>query len=104
MTRQKRVQNSKIRSGYVTLERALSKLGYASRKTARALILEKKVKVNGFVTVNPLFQVRPEVAKISISDQVCERRESLVYAFNKPKNAVTTRSDEKGRTTVFDYL
>jgi 23S rRNA pseudouridine2605 synthase len=93
-----------LKPGHVPLERALSKLGIASRTQARELILAGKVKVNGVVRKIPLFSVFPERAKIEVDGKSVTRAKPATYLLHKPRSVVTTRSDEKGRATVFSLL
>jgi 23S rRNA pseudouridine2605 synthase len=88
----------------VPLERALSKLGLASRTQARRLIESGKVKVHGKLQTDPLFLVTPETAAISIQGEAIAKQSQVVFAFYKPRGVITSRSDEKGRTTIFDLL
>jgi 23S rRNA pseudouridine2605 synthase len=91
--------------GQVSLERALSKLGIASRTVARKWIEEGLVEVNGKTIVNPGFPVNPEKAKIKIQgagEAVAAQWRTVML--HKPKGLVTTRSDEKGRPTVFEAI
>lgn len=90
--------------GRVPLERALSKLGIASRTDARALILAGRVRVHGKPCSDPLLQVTPETAHIEIDGFKALAVERKTFLLNKPKGLVTTHSDEKGRPTVFSLL
>lgn len=88
----------------MALERALSKLGLASRKDARRLIGGGLVAVNGRVVSNPLVAVVPERDAITVSGAPAPPRLWRTIAFHKPRGCVTTRRDPQGRTTVFDVL
>jgi pseudouridine synthase len=93
-----------IKPGYVPLERALSKLGLASRTVAREWIESHRVKVNGVVRTHPLFQVLLETVKIEIDDKAAGQVAWKAFLLHKPRGVITTRSDEKGRATVFSLL
>ena len=93
-----------MKPGYVPLERALSKLGIASRTVSRRWILDGKVKVNGVLRQDPLFPVAPERAKIEIEDKPVAKAAHRTFLLHKPRGVVTTRSDEKGRPTVFSLI
>jgi 23S rRNA pseudouridine2605 synthase len=91
--------------GHVALERALSKLGLASRSEARRLIRDGRVTVNGAPVADPLAPVNPDKARIAIDRQPPPAmRAWRTIAFHKPRGTVTTRRDPDGRTTVFDVL
>ena len=93
-----------MKPGYVPLERALSKLGIASRTVSRQWILDGKVKVNGVLRQDPLFPVFPEHAKIEIGEKPVAKVAHRTFLLHKPRGVVTTRSDEKGRPTVFSLI
>ena len=88
----------------VSLARALSKLGAASRARARELILAGRVTVNGKVLANPELRVHPEGETIAVDGKVVARERRLYIMMHKPAGCVTTRSDERGRPTVHDLL
>ena len=90
--------------GRVTLPRAISKLGFASRKWALSLVLEGEVKVNGAVEKNPHRWVDVERDRIEVRTEHLQRQPFRYCILNKPKGFVTTRSDERGARTVFELL
>ena len=88
----------------MALERALSKLGLASRSLARRLIRDGAVTVNGRPVTDPLAPVVPERDAITVGGTPAQARLWRTIAFHKPRGSVTTRRDPQGRTTVFDLL
>jgi 23S rRNA pseudouridine2605 synthase len=91
-------------SGRVRLDRALSKLGLASRSHATLLVETGRVAVGGRVVTNPAQPVVPERAVITIDGQATTRPEWRTIALNKPRGTLTTRRDPEGRPTVFGLL
>ena len=91
-------------AGTVRLDRALSKLGLASRSEAKGLILDGDVAVRGRTIADPAYLVVPETADITIRGTRLPRRGWRLLAFHKPRGTVTTRRDPDGRRTVFDVL
>jgi 23S rRNA pseudouridine2605 synthase len=89
---------------HVTLERALSKLGLASRTEARRLIAAGRVRVNGVEVRRADHLVVPERVTLAIDDVRHAQAPPRLIAFHKPRGVVTTRRDPEGRPTVFDVL
>lgn len=90
--------------GHVALERALSKLGLASRAEARRLIADGRVSVDGRIVREPLAPVVPERATIAIDGGERPAAAFRCLLLHKPRGTVTTRRDPQGRPTVFDLL
>lgn len=95
---------TKRKPGQVSLERALSKLGAASRAEARRRILAGEVEVDGRQVSDPALPVVPERASIRVGGVEVRRVPRRTLAFHKPRGVVVTRRDPEGRETVFDRL
>jgi 23S rRNA pseudouridine2605 synthase len=88
----------------VSLERALSKLGLASRSEARALILEGRVTVDGRAVRDPARPVVPERVHVAIDGARREAAAHRTVVLHKPRGVVTTRRDPEGRPTAYDLV
>jgi 23S rRNA pseudouridine2605 synthase len=82
----------------------LSKLGFCSRSKAAALVRQGQVRVNGNVRRDPESPVHMGRDQILVDGRAVEGCETVYLMMNKPRGIVTTASDERGRSTVYDFL
>lgn len=88
----------------VRLNKAIADAGVASRRSADELIEQGKVTINRKVCTERGTKVGPEDV-VAVNGEPITRTKHLTYVLlNKPKNTISTSSDEKGRTTVFDVV
>ena len=79
--------------------------GIGSRRKNDELILTGVVSVNGRTVKELGFQVKPASDRVTINGKPVALAQKNVYILlNKPRDCITTLSDEKGRTTVIDYV
>lgn len=85
------------------LQKIIAAAGVCSRRKAEELILAGKVKVNGVIIDTLGF-------KASTSDEIIvngiklAKEEKVYYILNKPKNVITSVTDDKDRETVVDLV
>jgi 23S rRNA pseudouridine2605 synthase len=89
--------------GTMRLNRYIAHCGICSRRKADDYIVEGKVKVNNKVVKEPgtLWQTGDVVL---LEGKKIETQKFVYILLNKPKNTISTNSDEKGRKTVFDFI
>jgi 23S rRNA pseudouridine2605 synthase len=90
-----------IKPRHIGLARALSKLGFCSRSQAARLIRAGRVRLNGAPRRDPETPVRLGRDRIDVDRNAVTAEAKIYLMLNKPRGAVTTASDEKGRQTVY---
>lgn len=86
------------------IAKVLSRAGVASRREAERMIAEGRVSVNGKVIDSPALNVTAS-DRISVDGNPLPEAEApRMWLYYKPIGLVTSNSDEKGRTTIFDEL
>jgi 23S rRNA pseudouridine2605 synthase len=84
--------------------RVISKLGWGSRIQAAQWVREGRIRVNGRVVRNAEFPVRQGLDRIDFDGHEPAPAARTVLMLNKPRGLVTSRSDERGRATVYACL
>ena len=85
----------------------LKKTRLFSSREAERLILDGKIKVNGSVIIDPVFQVNVSNDKVShLGDTLILKTDKDFYYVKmyKPKQVISSRNDPEGRRTVYDLL
>ena len=86
------------------LNKYIAHCGLCSRRKASEYFKNGEITVNGLVEINPSYEV-VDGDEVVFKGEFLEVQEQKVYILmNKPKNTVTTLSDEKGRRTVIDII
>ena len=85
------------------LQKYISECGIASRRKAEELILAGKVKVNGEV-VKTLGTKVNSGDMVSINGQILTNESKEYYLLNKPREVISSVSDDKHRKTVVDFI
>lgn len=85
------------------LQKYISECGIASRRKAEELILDGKVKVNGEV-VKTLGTKVNSGDMVSVNGQILTNESKEYYLLNKPREVISSVSDDKHRKTVVDFI
>ncbi len=85
------------------LSKYIAHAGVCSRRKAADLIKEGQVTVNGAIMYDPGYRVAPQ-DHIKVDKKIVRQEHKVYILLNKPRNCVTTVSDERGRNTVLDLL
>ena len=86
------------------LNKYVAHSGLCSRRKAADLVKGGQIKVNGRVELNPGYEVQKEDVVLHKGKKLMRERKLVYILMNKPKNVVTTTSDEKARKTVLDIV
>jgi 23S rRNA pseudouridine2605 synthase len=91
-------------SELMRIQRALARAGVASRRGAEELVSAGRVRING-ETAKTGQSVDPEKDKITVDGKPLSPPGAYFWiALNKPAGVLTTKSDTRGRRTVFELV
>ena len=77
--------------------------GICSRRKAGHLIKEGHVTVNDQIIIDPSYEVEPK-DYVCVDGLLIKQEKKVYLLFNKPKDCITTVSDQFGRGTVMDFI
>ncbi len=85
------------------INKYIAQSGFCSRRKADEYVLSGVVKVNGKVVDIIGYEIRKK-DKVTINDKLIKADKLEYYKFYKPAGYITTKSDEKGRKTIYDII
>lgn len=89
----------------IRLQKVLAAAGVASRRASEELIVQGRVKVNGKVVRELGSRVDPNLDQVQVDGRPIQLDPDRVYlAFHKPKNVVSSMSDEMGRKDLSSFF
>ena len=88
---------------FMRINKYIAQSGFCSRRKADEYVLAGRVKVNGEVVTMLGFEIRVK-DKVTIDDKLLRADKLEYFKFYKPTGYITTKSDEKGRKTIYDIL
>ena len=98
-------KSARIHQEDLRLNRFLAMAGVGSRRCNDEFILSGVVKVNGKKITELGSKVDPDKDIVTVHGNPVHLAQHNVYILlNKPKDCITTLSDEKQRTTVLDFV
>jgi 23S rRNA pseudouridine2605 synthase len=88
----------------MTLDRVLSRFGWASRTASRQIIVAGRLKVNGRTVRDPDVWVSPDRDVLQLDGNRLKPARKRYLLFYKPKGVITSHGDPAGRATIYQYL
>lgn len=91
------------KQGLVRLNKYIANAGICSRREADVLISTGAVTVNGEIVTELGYKVKP-TDEVRYGDKVLQNEKPVYILLNKPKDYITTTSDERGRKDVMELV
>ena len=91
------------KSSFHSLTKYLAQAGVTSRRKAVDLVKSKVVTVNGVVVNEPGFKIGSTDC-VRVGENIVRSEAKIYILLNKPKNCITTVSDDLGRHGVIDII
>jgi 23S rRNA pseudouridine2605 synthase len=86
------------------IAKLIARAGVCSRREAEALVVQRRVAVDGLVLDSPAVRVRPG-QRVTLDGKLLPEAEATrLFRYHKPKGVVTSTRDPDGRTTLYDTL
>ena len=86
------------------LFRVISSSGELSRRKSINAIQEAMVTVNGYLILDPFIDIKPEDDIRLDNKKIKYNIDLTTILLNKPPGYLSTKSDEKGRKTIFELV
>lgn len=86
------------------LNKYVANSGVCSRRAADTLIANGEVKVNGSPVLEPGYRVQPHDKVTYQGKHIMPVEQKIYILLNKPRDVITTLSDEKGRKSIHDLI
>ena len=102
--RKQQAQRAVVPIEGMRLNKYIAHCGLCSRRQAADLVKAGKIKVNEAVQLEPWYQIQ-KGDKVMHQGKLLKPETRHIYILmNKPKNTITTLSDERDRRTVMDVI
>ena len=82
------------------LDKYLALAGVGSRKDVKKIIRQKRVSVNGIITVNDDVHIDPYLDKIELDHEILSVVLDVYILLNKPAGVVSATTDEMHKTVL----
>lgn len=85
------------------LQKVIAQSGLTSRRKAEQLILDGRVKVNQKIVTTLGTKVSPN-DEVAVDEIPIDKEQNVYYVLYKPREFISSVSDDKGRETVIDLM